>query len=123
DVTGGEAVRFSRLAAGVQAAVMPDEFGECEEAVKRSALFREALKKRNVNDVNLVMVEPWSAGNYGTEVAEDKGRRLLRALCFVRSEPKDNGFARPLDGVVAIVDLNRMKVVRTEEYGAVPLPP
>src|SRR5262249_52699586 len=115
--------RFEALAKGIQPAIMADEFGEREEAVKKSPDFQAALKKRGIKDVNLVMVEPWSAGNYGTEVAEDKGKRLLRALCFVRSEPKDNGFARPLDGVVAIVDLNRMKVVRTEEYGAVPLPP
>ncbi len=69
------------------------------------------------------MVEPWSAGNYGTEPAEDKGRRLMRALCFVRSEAKDNGYARPLDGVVAVVDLNKMEVLRVEDYGVVPLPP
>ncbi len=37
---------------------------------------------------------------------EDKGKRLSRALCWVRSEPRDNGYARPLDGVVAVVDLN-----------------
>src|SRR5262249_40026276 len=85
--------------------------------------FQAALKKRGVKDVGLVMVEPWSAGNYGTEVDADKGRRLLRALCFVRSEARDNGFARPLDGVVAIVDLNQMKVTRVEDYGVVPLPP
>jgi primary-amine oxidase len=123
DLTAGKVVRFSPLPAGVQPAVMLDEFGECEEAVKRSTLFRGALKKRNVNDVNLVMVEPWSAGNYGTEVAEDKGRRLLRALCFVRSEATDNGYARPLDGVVAVVDLHKMEVVRVEDYGVTPLPP
>jgi primary-amine oxidase len=56
-------------------------------------------------------------------VAEDKGRRLLRALCFVRSEPTDNGFARPLDGVIAVVDMHEMKVLRIEDYGVVPLPP
>ena len=49
--------------------------------------------------------------------------RLMRALCFVRSEPKDNGFARPLDGVVVVFDLNQMKVVRIEDYGVTPLPP
>lgn len=79
---------------------MLDEFGECEAAVKRSPEFQAALRKRGVTDADLVMVEPWSAGMYGTEVPEDKGRRLMRALCFVRSEPKDNGYARPLDGVV-----------------------
>lgn len=123
NLPGKKVARFEKLPRGVQPAVMLDEFGECEEAVKRSPLFREALQKRGVENVDLVMVEPWSAGNYGTEVAEDKGRRLLRALCFVRSERTDNGFARPLDGVVAVVDLHKMEVLRVEDYGVTPLPP
>ena len=41
----------------------------------------------------------------------------------MRSEPTDNGFARPLEGVVAVVDLNKMEVLRVEDYGVVPLPP
>lgn len=119
----GTVERFEKLPAGIQPAVMLDEFGECEEAVKRSPLFRAALQKRGIGDVNLVMVEPWSAGNYGVEVQEDLGKRLLRALCFVRSEATDNGYARPLDGVIAVVDLHTMEVIRVEDHGVVPLPP
>ena len=102
---------------------MLDEFFECEEAVKRSPAFQAALQKRGVTDFEPVMVDPWSAGNYGTEPTEDKGRRLSRALSWVRSEPTDNGYARPLEDVVAVVDLNTMKVLRVEDYGVVPLPP
>ncbi|MBM4067390.1 MAG: primary-amine oxidase [Planctomycetes bacterium] len=123
DLAKRAVVRFAALPKGIQPAIMLDEFGECEEAVKKSPEFLAALKKRGVADASLVMVEPWSAGNYGTEPAADKGRRLMRALCFVRSEPRDNGFARPLDGVVVIVDLNTMKVIRIEDYGVTPLPP
>lgn len=116
-------VRFDALPKGVQPAIMFDEFVECEKATKASPEFQKALQQRGVQDVDLVMVEPWSAGNYGNETAEDKGRRLVRALCFVRSEKNDNGYARPLDGVVVVVDLNAMKVVRVEDEGVVPLPP
>ena len=38
------------LPAEVQPSVILDEFGECEQAVRRSPLFREALKKRGVTD-------------------------------------------------------------------------
>jgi primary-amine oxidase len=108
---------------GVQPAIMLDEFVDCENAVKRSPQFIEALRKRGVEDVDLVMVDPWSFGSYGVESEDDKGRRLARALAWVRSEPTDNGYARPLEGVVTIVDLNRMDVIRVEDYGVVPLPP
>ena len=58
---------------GVQPAIMLDEFVECEEALKRSPEFLETLRKRGVEDVDLVMVDPWSAGVYGVEAEEDKG--------------------------------------------------
>ena len=118
-----QAVASWRPQDGVQPAIMLDEFVECEEAVKRSPEFLEALRKRGVDDVDLVMVDPWSAGSYGVEPEDDKGRRLSRALAWVRSEPTDNGYARPLEGVIAVVDLNRMEVLRVEDYGVVPLAP
>ena len=108
---------------GAQPAIMLDEFVECEAAVKRSPEFIEALRKRGVEDVDLVMVDPWSAGAYGVEPEDEKGRRLSRALTWIRSDPTDNGYARPLQNVVAIVDLNSMEVLRVEDYGVVPLPP
>ncbi len=87
-----------------------------------SPIFREAMKKRGIDDVSLVMVDAWSAGHYGNEPPEDRGKRLVRALCWVRSEPHDNGYARPIENIVAVVDLNRKQVVRIEDYGVVPLP-
>jgi primary-amine oxidase len=112
-----------QLPAGIQPSIMLDEFIECEQAVRRSPVFQSALEKRGVTDADLVMVEPWSAGSYGTELPEDEGLRRMRALCFVRSEPRDNGYARPVDSIVVVVDLYKMDVIRIEEYDIAPLPP
>ena len=106
---------------GVQPSIMLDEFFECEQTVKANPEFQAALRKRGITNFDLVMVDPWSAGNYGAE--EDKTLRLSRALSWVRSDPNDNGYARPIEGVIAVVDLNKMEVVRVEDYGVVPLPP
>ena len=35
----------------------------------------------------------------------------------------DNGYARPIEGLVTVIDLNRKEVVRVEDFGVVPLPP
>lgn len=105
----------------VQPSIMLDEFGECEAVVKANPEFQEALKKRGITNADLVMVDPWSAGNYAIE--DEKGRRLSRTLCWVRSSPTDNGYARPIEGVIAVVDLNSMEVLKVEDYGVVPLPP
>jgi primary-amine oxidase len=67
------------------------------------------------------MVDIWSAGYYGEE--QEKGLRLARPLCFLRSDPTDNGYARPIEGLRPVVDLNTMRVLRVEEYGKWPLPP
>ena len=61
---------------GVQPGVMLDEFFECENTVKADPAFQEALRKRGITDVSLLMVDPWSAGNYG-EDAEQR-HRLVR---------------------------------------------
>ena len=106
---------------GVQPRITVDEFYECELAVKESPKFREAIKRRGITDVDLVMVDPWSAGNYGIE--EEADMRLTLARCWVRSSPTDNGYARPIEGVIPVVDLNKMKVIRVDDYGVVPLPP
>ncbi|HEY1764176.1 MAG TPA: primary-amine oxidase [Opitutaceae bacterium] len=107
---------------GVQPSITLDEFFECEEALARDPAFQAALRRRGVTDFSLIMVDPWSQGNYGLP-DDGVGMRLTRALTWVRSEPGDNGYARPIESLVAIVDLNRMQVVRIEDGGVVPLPP
>lgn len=107
---------------GVQPTMTIDEQVECEQAVLASAEFQAAVKKHTgCTDPRLVMVDIWSAGNYGSE--EDRTRRLARPLCFLRTDPTDNGYARPIEGLRPVVDLNTMQVIRIEEHGQWALPP
>ncbi len=118
----GNAVLDAELApAGAQPTLSIDEQIECEQAVLASPLFRDALQRHyGVTDPSLVMVDIWSAGNYGAE--EESTARLTRPLCFLRTAPGENGYARPLEGIRPIVDLNQMQVIRVEEHGVWPLP-
>ncbi len=107
---------------GVQPTMTIDEQIECEQAVLASPEFQAALKKQyGIDDTSLVMVDIWSAGYYGE--SEEANRRLARPLCFLRSDPTDNGYVRPIEGIRPVVDLNEMRVIRVEEYGHWPLPP
>ncbi len=107
---------------GSQPTMSVDEQIECEQAVLASEEFAAALKKQyGIEDTSLVMVDIWSAGNYGSQ--EDGTRRLARPLCFLRTDSTDNGYARPIEGIRPVVDLNIMRVIRIEEYGVWPLPP
>ncbi|WP_165230952.1 primary-amine oxidase [Aquisphaera insulae] len=122
DLTSDRVASFRTLPAGIQPPIMMDEFSECEEAARKSPAFREAMKKRGIEDVSLVMVDAWSAGHYGNERPEDRGRRLVRALSWNRNSPLDNGYAHPIEGVITVIDLNRKEVVRVEDLGVVPIP-
>jgi primary-amine oxidase len=106
---------------GAQPTLSMDEQVECEQAVLGSDEFRDALKQHHgITDTSLVMVDIWSAGNYGSD--EDRSKRLARPLCFLRSDLTDNGYARPIEGIRPVVDLNTMQVIRVEEFGEWPLP-
>jgi primary-amine oxidase len=106
---------------GVQPNIMADELAECEAAVKAHPDFQAALHKRGITELDLVMVDPWAPGHYG--FADEAGRRISRGLVWLRSAPRSNGYAKPVDGLVPVVDLNKMEVIRIEDLGVVPIPP
>lgn len=112
-------VRSWHAVPGVQAQVTLDEFFACEEIVKNDPEYREALAARGITDVDALMVDPWSAGHYGDEVQG----RLLRALSWVRLDgPDDNGYAHPVENLIAYVDVQAGRVARIEDHGVVPVP-
>jgi primary-amine oxidase len=119
-ITENEVVSWRHMP-GVQPAIMLDEFFECEQVLKSNPEFQEALRKRGITDFDLLMVDPWSAGHYGEEV--ESNYRLSRALTWVRTDANDNGYAHPVEGLIAYVDLNKMEVLRIIDNGMVPLPP
>src|SRR5262245_30017888 len=105
---------------GVQPSIVFDEFVECEAAVRADPRWQQAMRKRGVTDWSLAMIDPWSAGNFG--FPGEEGRRLVRALTWVRRHPSDNGYARPVANLLTVVDLDEMKVVDVQDGGVVPLP-
>lgn len=116
-ITSGEIRSWTHIP-DVQPPISLDEFDECEAACKQSPEFQEALRKRGITDIDSVIVDPWSAGSY----EDNQGMRLSRALTWVRMGPNDNAYAHPVENLVAIVDLNKMEVVRIEDYGVIPVP-
>jgi primary-amine oxidase len=123
DLAANRVIGVQLAREGDKPTLSADEQVECEKAVLASEDFRAALERHyGIKDTSLVMVDIWSAGHYDGDDA-DAGQRLTRPLCFVRTDPGDNGYARPIEGIRPVVDLNAMKVVRIEEYGRWPLPP
>ena len=103
-LTQGRVVGWEHVP-GVQPAIVLDEVLACEAAVREDPRWQEAMRKRGVTDLSLTMVDPWSAGNFG--LPGEEGRRLVRALTWVRRHAADNGYARPVANLLAVVDLER----------------
>src|SRR5947209_4586385 len=97
------------------------ELMEAEEAVRLHPDFQAAIARRGVTDFDTVQVDAWPAGHFGPE--DETGQRLCRAVAFIRPRPGDNEWAHPVDGVIALVDLNTLEVLRVDDHGVVPIPP
>ena len=106
---------------GAQARIVMDEFVRGGEIAKADPRFIEACGRRGITDMSTVSIEPWAAGNFG--IAGEDGERLGYGHCFVRNANGDNPYARPISNLHPVIDLRRGKVIRIDDFGAVPLPP
>jgi primary-amine oxidase len=102
-------------------ALLFDEVIVAAGAVLADDRWQEAMRKRGIDDFDRVQLDPWPAGTFG--LAHEQGRRLTRVISYLRETPEDNGYARPIEGVIVDVDLATGLVVNFDDYGVVPLPP
>src|SRR5712691_3212495 len=119
-VTRGEIVSWQQAPEGSQPPVLWEEWDEAEEAVKSDPRFVDACKRRGIENLDHVMVDPVSAGNFGFE--HERGRRLVRGVAYWRRDGRDKGYAYPIEGVIPIVDLYERKVVELWEGSEITLP-
>ncbi len=117
----GNAVESASEVPGARPAINVDEFLVCAETVPRHPDFIAAMAKRGVTDLSNIQIDPFSAGNFGFE--DERGRRLVHCLVYLRSDPSDNGYAHPVEGLNVLFDLNRVEVLRVIDHAvhAVPM--
>ena len=80
-----------------------------------------ALAKRGITNLDDVQIDPWPAGVFGYD-CED-GRRITRCISFLRADPTDNGYARPIEGLIVHFDMANNEVIEVIDHGMTPLPP
>ncbi|WP_035485230.1 primary-amine oxidase [Geminicoccus roseus] len=102
---------------GVRPMISPEEFMMIEEAAKADPRFIAALERRGLGDkLDLICVDPWSAGNFG--VPGEEGKRLAHTFVWMRMFPLDNYYAHPVEGINVVVDVDKMVVLRVDDYFA-----
>jgi primary-amine oxidase len=105
---------------GAKPRIAPEEFLLAEQIAKQDPRFVAALARRGITDLSLVCSDPWSCGVFGHD--DEVGRRLIQTITWVRRYPFDNHYAHPVEGLSALVDINRGEVLRIDDYGVVPVP-
>jgi primary-amine oxidase len=119
-VTKGTVDRWVEVA-DVRPALQMEEAIGVLAALWHHPEWNAALDRRGIADKSLVQIDPWPAGNFALD--HEKNRRITRALAYLRAAPGDNGYARPLEGLMAYVDMGRGEVLEVVDLGVVPFPP
>ncbi len=106
-----------------QPPVLVEDFFNCDHIVKADEGWRNAVKRRGLTDedIKLVQVDPFSAGNFGFPL--EAGKRVVRAVSYYRKSLKDNAYSHPIEGVVAVVDLIGKRVLQlVDDEVVIPVP-
>ena len=119
-VTEG-AVRSWSVVGDVRPALLIEESMRAINALRADPAWLAALGRRGITDPDTVQIDPWPAGSFG--LAHEEGRRICRCLAYLRESPEDNGYARPIEGVIAFVDMARGEVLEVLDTGVVAIPP
>jgi primary-amine oxidase len=105
---------------GLQGPLLLDEYEQAAEVIRNDPRWQAALARRGVTDVGKVRIDAWMVGNFGFE--DEQGRRVCASLSYVAEDRLDLPYARPIEGVVAYVDLNVMRVTKVLDPDPVPIP-
>ena len=105
---------------GVQPPMLYEEFIAAEEAARNDPRWQKAMRRRGVEDMSLAQIDPWPCAHIGPE--DDASRRLSRPLTWLRSKPDEHQYARPIEGLTTLVDLDTLEVLEVTDQGVTPIP-
>jgi primary-amine oxidase len=106
---------------GVQPRLMPHEYILMEQLVRRHPDVIEALKKRGITDLEKVKADLWGCGWFTDD--DDPKRRLGFPLLYYKRDDDAEEYNTPIEGIVPLVDLNKMEVLKVDDLRVLPLPP
>jgi primary-amine oxidase len=112
-------VKSWREVPGAQPSLMIEDILLVQTTVRADKQWQAAMLRRGIEEFGKVQIEPWTAGYYG--FPDEQNLRLIRALSYYRGDSK-MPYARPIEGVIAVVDLNRKRVLKLIDTGVVPVP-
>lgn len=105
---------------GIKPPVLIEEYERARKLVLSNEEWKKAILSRGLK-IEDVLVDVWAPGLM--RAAELKpGQRLLRGVTYIKKHGK-NFYSRPVEGVLATVDLSQNKVISVLDVGAKPIAP
>src|SRR6476469_566290 len=122
DVGAGVIEAWEEIA-HVRPTLLMHEAAQAIGTIRADPQYLAALARRGITAdmIDRVQIDPWPAGVFGYD-CED-GRRISRCISFLRDDPTDNGYARPIEGLIVHFDNGRNEVLEVNDHGVTPLPP
>lgn len=104
-----------------QPGLVMGELARLDDIVKSDARWQDAMRRRGITDPAQCRVLPLSAGQF--EFPDEVGHRMMRAITLFQEEPSDIPWSRPIEGVIAYVDLIEHRVKAFFDHGGDGVPP
>ena len=108
---------------GVQPFALFEEYDRAEATIRADAGWRAAMAARGLSErqIELAFLHLWPTGNFGHTWETE--HRILKGLAYLRDEPDDNAYGRPVEGLVAVVDLVEHRVLEVLDEPSPPPAP
>lgn len=113
----GNKIKAWKTIPDVQPSVVIEEYAIAPEIIKADPRFQEAMRKRGIA-LDKVKVDAWAPGYLG-DMAD--GSRIIRAIFFYKDDEDSNWYSRPIEGVVAVMNLTKKTVLQVTDSGVVPI--
>ncbi|MDQ1478413.1 MAG: primary-amine oxidase [Actinomycetota bacterium] len=107
----------------VRPTLLMHEAAQAIGTIRANPEYLAALARRGITAdmIDRVQIDPWPAGVFGYD-CED-GRRISRCISFLRDDQSDNGYARPIEGLIVHFDNGRNEVLEVNDHGVTTMPP
>jgi primary-amine oxidase len=115
DLSAGRIVSVRRRP-GAQSNIVAEEWSRATELVKADPRWNAALRKRGIADARAIFCDALSPGHF----RKPERRRLLKVPCY-DARGTSNVYGRPIEGLMATVDLDADKVIAVTDSGLVPV--
>jgi primary-amine oxidase len=118
----GDAVTSWEHLPGQQPNMTSDEWHECDEMLRAHPDVIEALARRGLTDMSLVLTDMWA---YGAALVPEpyRGRRIGWCDVWYRDSEQSNPYAHHVTGLHPVVDLNTMTLLELEDTAPDDAPP